>query len=365
MEGIYGKMHMGLRMLRILLEEIQEEGAIPFEAFMELALYHPEGGYFQAQRLRSTQSGDFLTSPEVSPLFGETLAELVRREKSRSGLARPTVVDVGAGSGSLLRPLLSILGDHVDPWAVEISPPARRTLAEVVGLHRVVSDLEDLPERVEGVIFANELLDNLPMALARRTRDGWREQWVGGNGGELVWLEVPVRPQVEEWLEAFSGPVPEGGIVEVQLQACQWIREALERLEAGVLVVIDYGDTAEGLESRRAEGTLRTYRGHHLGPHPLAEPGKTDITADVNFTAVMEAGQDAGASVSLRRQDDLLEELGLQARIAELRQEELDLARCGEELRRLQIRSLRTGAETLLHPRGLGGFLVLTARKRP
>ena len=152
-------------------------------------------------------------------------------------------------------------------------------------------------------------------------------------------------------------------MVECQLQAGQWITEALGRLEAGVLAVIDYGDTAEGLESRRAEGTLRTYRAHHLGPHPLAEPGKTDITADLNFTAMMETAREAGASVSLHRQDEFLEELGLGERIEKLRRQESEFSRSGEELRRLEIRSLRTGAEALRHPRGLGDFRVLIARR--
>lgn len=330
---------------------------------MELALYHPEWGYFRGENLRSVESGDFLTSPEVSPLFGETLAESVRREAVHHDISRPTVVDVGAGSGSLLAPLLSAMEDRVDPWSVERSPPALRRLAEEIGPERVVADLDALPPAISGVIVANELLDNLPMALARRRGQKWRELWVGEGEGELVWVEAPVRPEVEEWLERFAGPVPDGGQVEVQLQACQWVRDALARLERGALVVIDYGDTAEGLESRRAAGTLRTYRDHHLGPPPLAEPGQTDITADVNFTAVAEAARESGASVTLQRQDEFLEELGLRERIRRLCREETQHARSGDEWRRLQVRSLRTGAETLLHPRGLGGFLVLTARK--
>ena len=330
---------------------------------MEVALYHPEGGYFRGEELRSVQSGDFLTSPEVSPLFGEMLAELVGREASGNAISRPRVVDVGAGSGSLVRPLVAVLAGRVEPWAVEVSPPAQRALAGVVGERRVVSGLERLPDGIRGVVFANELLDNLPMALARLTRGGWRELWVGEDGGRLGWVEVPVRPEVGEWLERFAGPTPVGGMVEVQMEACRWVREALARLECGALVVIDYGDTAAGLENRRAEGTLRTYRDHHLGPDPLAEPGETDITADVNFTAVMETAREAGADVTLCRQDELLEDLGLRQRIEELRREEAGLARSGDELRRLEVRSIRTGAETLLHPRGLGGFLVLIARK--
>ena len=148
-----------------------------------------------------------------------------------------------------------------------------------------------------------------------------------------------------------------------RLRACQWVGDALDRLDEGALVVIDYGDTAEGLENRRGEGTLRTYRDHHLGPPPLAEPGETDITADVNFTAVMEAAREAGGSVALLRQDEFLVNLGLRERIDDLRKQELQLARAGDELHRLQVRSMRTGAETLLHPRGLGAFQVLIARK--
>ena len=337
---------------------------MPFEVFMELALYHPDGGYFTGERLRSVQGGDFLTSPEVSPLFGETLAELVRGEAAEAGLSRPVVVDAGAGSGSLLRPLLSILGERADPWAVEVSPPARRALRELVGERRVVDSLEGLPQAIGGVIFANELLDNLPMALARRQAGGWRELWVTESGGELEWVETATRPEVEEWLGRFAGPTPEGGVVECQLAARRWVTEVLGRLVAGALVVFDYGDTALGLESRRPEGTLRTYRAHHLGPPPLADPGGTDITADVNFTAVAEAARAAGATVSLHRQDELLEGLGLTERIRGLRMQEAKHARAGDELRRLEKRSLRIGAETLLHPRGLGDFRVLIARRR-
>lgn len=330
---------------------------------MELALYGAPGGFFQAQHLRSVRSGDFLTSPEVSPLFGETLAELVRREAARIGLSRPVVVDVGAGSGSLLKSLLPALGQEAEPWAVEVSPPARDALARVVGRHRVVSSLDRLPSGIGGVIFANELLDNLPMALARRVKGGWRELWVEEDSGKLGWVEAPVRPGVEEWLKRFAGPVPPEGVVEVQIRACRWVEQALRRLESGALVIFDYGDTAEGLAPRRQEGTLRTYRAHHLGPDPLAEPGETDITADVNFTAIGETARQAGASVHLGRQDELLEELGLRQKIARLRREEARLADSGEDMARMEVRSRRIGAQTLLHPRGLGGFLVLTARK--
>jgi SAM-dependent MidA family methyltransferase len=114
---------------------------------------------------------------------------------------------------------------------------------------------------------------------------------------------------------------------------------------------------------RRRDGTLRTYRAHHLGPHPLDEPGETDITADVNFTALVATAQSAGADVELHRQDDFLAELGLRERLSELRHAELEAARAGEDMERLRLRTLKTEAETLVHPRGLGDFRVLVARK--
>jgi SAM-dependent MidA family methyltransferase len=162
-------------------------------------------------------------------------------------------------------------------------------------------------------------------------------------------------------LDANAGEVPDGGWVEVQLAASSWLADVISRLEEGSVVIIDYGETAENLLPRRQDGTLRTYRAHHLGPHPLDEPGETDITADVNFTALVSTANRAGAEVRLLRQDDFLSELGLRDRLSELRHAELEAARSGDEKTRLQARSLKTEVETLLHPRGLGDFRVLIA----
>ncbi|NNC91550.1 MAG: hypothetical protein HKN80_03560 [Acidimicrobiia bacterium] len=341
---------------RRLIEMIAVDGPIPFDRFMEAALYGP-GGFFSGNVLRSVKGGDFLTSPEVSPLFGSTVAEFVRRERDRVG--EPfRVVEVGAGSGSLLAPLIAAV--DVEAWAVEVSPPARLALGGLLPPERVVGDLEPVLGR--GVVIANELLDNLPMAIAVRRGDGWAEQLVDASGDELQVIEATARPEVVEWADHFSGPVGEGGLVEVQLEAAVWVRRVIHGVEAGALVVIDYGATAEELESRRVTGTLRTYRSHHLGPDPLYTPGATDITADVNFTALEAIAAEAGATTELHRQDDFLADLGLREVMSELRQEELALARTGDELARLQVRSRRTDAEALVNPRGLGDFRVLVAR---
>jgi len=337
----------------LIQNRISSEGPIPFEVFMEMALYHPNLGFFASDRLRSEKAGDFLTSPEVSGLFGETLAVYVSGERQRIG--EPfQLVEVGAGSGSLLRSLLSRL--DVEVLAIEASPAARASLRDVLPEHAIGSAL---PETIRGVILANELIDNLPMSLGQRVGTAWRERWVGCDESGLTFVDANPRPEVVTWLEAYAGQVGDGGWVEVQLAATAWLADALARLEKGSVVLIDYGDTSENLLPRRRDGTLRTYRAHHLGPHPLDEPGETDITADVNFTALMATAESAGAEVRLLRQEEFLSDLGLRDRLSESRHTELAAARAGDELARLQARSLKIEAETLLHPRGLGDFRVL------
>jgi SAM-dependent MidA family methyltransferase len=404
-------------LLERLVDRIRSEGPIPFEEFQSIALYDPEDGFFGSGKLRSAKEGDFLTSPEVSPLFGETLAVFVDRaigdlsvspaseppsgvsvppaseaggsvvegasarpfvppaseasvggkvpqRRSRWGRgAVPMLVEVGAGSGSLLRPLLASLEHPLDAWAVEASSAARVALAKILPEDHILSSLEDLPERFSGVVIANELVDNLPVAVAVRSGDGWEERWVGVDNDRLVLVRHDSRPEVAAWADRFGLPCPDGGRVEVQLAAGAWLSDILGRLEAGVVLIIDYGDASEGLEHRRADGTLRTYRGHHLGPQPLLEPGETDITVDVNFSALIAVAEEEGAVVGLHRQDDFLEELGLRDRIRELRERELAAARSGDTMGQLRARSDRTNAETLLHPRGLGDFRVLVVRK--
>lgn len=345
-----------------LVARIRAEGPLPFEVFQAMALYDADG-FFGGDVLRSQKAGDFLTSPEVSSLFGETLAAFVAAELDR--VAGRRVVEVAAGSGSLLRPLLAALDRDVEAWAVEASPAARSVLAEVVGGDRVVGDLAGVPRPIQGVVVANELLDNLPVALAIRSGDGWTERYVGEAEGELVLVPAPARPAVVAWADAHGLPCEEGGIVEVQLAADAWVRAAVGALGRGTLLLVDYGDETENLAPRRRDGTLRTYRSHHLGPHPLVAPGETDITVDVNVTAMRAALGAAGAMVEVHRQDDFLAGLGLRDRLSRLRHEELELARStaeGDAMERLKVRSVRTEAETLLHPRGLGDFRVIVAR---
>ncbi len=245
--------------------------------------------------------------------------------------------------------------------AVEASPAARQALGGLLESDHVHETIDDLPERFEGVIIANELLDNFPVALAVRSGVGWVERWVGATDTAFELVTATARPDVVTWCDAYAGEVPDGGMVEVELAATDWVSAILDRLQRGALVVIDYGGTAEELEPRRTQGTLRTYQRHHLGPDPLLAPGATDVTVDVNFTALIAAAEAAGASVGLRRQDDFLAELGLREVVKGLRHRELELARGDDAMARLKVRSEATDAATLLHPRGLGDFRAMVA----
>jgi SAM-dependent MidA family methyltransferase len=337
-----------------LRARIEANGPMPFEEYMAACLYDPDGGFFATGPLRSVKEGDFLTSPEVSPWFGRMLGRFA------APFEPDLVVDVGAGSGSLLRPMMEGLPD-AGYHAVETSPAAREALGGIA--ESVHGSIDELPERFDGVVIANELVDNLPVALAIRSGDDWVERWVGANDPGFELVTAAARPEVVTWCEAFAGPVPEGGLVEVQLEATAWVAKVLARLGRGALVVIDYGGTAEELEPRRTQGTLRTYQRHHLGPDPLLEPGATDVTVDVNFTGLMAAAEAAGATVEYQRQEDFLDELGLRDVIRDLRRRELELAKGDDAMARLKVRSEWTNADTLMHPRGLGDFRIMVARQ--
>lgn len=330
---------------------------------MEMALYDPDGGYFATGPLRSHEGGDFLTSPEVSAEFGRILARYLEQEHLRLGCPDDfTVLEAGAGSGSLLEPLLAAVSFTPRAVAVEASRAAREAIAARLPQVEVITP-NRLPGRLKGVVIANELMDNLPMAVAVREGDRWTESWVTLSGSDLALVRMPARPEVLGWLHANAAGTPDGGVVECQLEATAWMRHMARRLAAGSILVIDYGDTSGGLARRRRDGTLRTYRSHHLGPHPLDEPGSTDMTADVDFSALLAAGRGSGLRCELVRQREFLADLGLVDRLRGLRARELELARGGDPVERLRVRSRVKEVETLLHPRGLGDFLVLAARR--
>jgi hypothetical protein len=219
-----------------IIDEIEGDGPMPFERFMELSLYDADG-FFGGDRLRSEKSGDFLTSPEVSALFGETIAGYV--SKVRSEIGEPfQLIEVGAGSGSLLRPILDAI--DVPALAVETSPAAREALAGLVPV------TDTLPPRIRGVVVANELVDNLPMALANAPM-------VRGESGGSVSTDMLSHSWTHDRDPRCStGSMPTGrrrrrrlgrGPARGEVLACRRHRPHA----VSAIVLFDYGDTAENL----------------------------------------------------------------------------------------------------------------------
>ncbi len=328
-------------------------GAISFRDFVNLALYG-EHGFYTAGGARAGRRGDFLTSPEVGPLYGAVVARAL--DAWWHELGRPeeyTVVDAGAGPGTLARAVLAAEPEcrragSLRYVAVEVSAAQReRHPAEV-------ESRAELPERpFVGVVFANELLDNLPFRLLVFD-GGWREAHVAVDAaGGLV--EV-LLPPAEVPAGLLPPTAPLGARVPVHDDAARWVRDVLGRLERGRLVVTDYCSAATGLYAKRPwRDWLRTYREHGRGRHYLLDVGEQDITVEV---AIDQLSALAGPPDAVRTQAQWLQRWG----IAELVEEGKRVwaeqaARPGLEA--MRMRSRVSEAEALLDPSGLGGFAVL------
>lgn len=372
--------------MRTIAEEVAGRigrfGPRPFDEVMELALYDPDRGFF-ASAGAAGRRGDFLTSPEVGPLFGAVLARALDRWWEGLGSPDPyVVVDAGAGAGTLARAILAavpecacaltyILVERSDaqrsrharglplvPPALALPPSTEGEDGAVLQLDagtgpRVVS-LPDLPALpFLGVVIANELLDNIPFRIVERGSGSWREILVGRDRGGFVEVATACPPELGSVADAVAGEIPEGSRIPVQLAAAEWVGRVLERLAAGRLVVLDYGATTAELAAREG-GWLRTYRGHERGASPLLDLGKQDITADV---AIDQIARDH-VPTSIESQAEFLQFHGIEALVDAGRRVWDERAHIGD-LDAIRGRSRVREAEALTDPGGLGSFLVM------
>jgi len=310
---------------RIAAEIDASGGWISFARYMELALHCPGLGYYGggAQKFgASDEGGDFVTAPELTPLFGQTLAAQVGQIMS---LSRPVVLEAGAGSGRLAADLLNALdADGIVPerflileLSGELRARQRATIAAAApALIERVEWLDRLPERFAGCVVANELLDSMPVhALAWRS-DGVAERGVALGADGFVWSEKPASGRLAEAAARLDVTAPYES--EVGLAAASWIAEWGRRLEAGALLLIDYGlPRSEYYHPSRNRGTIRCHYRHRAHDNPFWWPGLSDITAHVDFTAIAEAGHGAGLDVQgYTSQAGFLINLGLGERLA-------------------------------------------------
>ena len=299
----------------MIADIVRERGPITVAAFMELALYHPEFGYYARAARRSGRAGDFFTSVDVGPLFGELLAVQIAE---MAGLVASgfDLVEAGAGSGRLAADVLRPIGQrHPDLFGrlrlslVEASPAARAAQAETLRptFDRPFYSSAVPPDRIDGVVFANELLDAFPVHQVVMRKDGLKEVYVSYGSPsppELTVVEGPLStPALAEYLARLHVQLEPGWRVEINLRAVEWVRDVARRLRRGFVVLIDYGHEARDLYSAsHSAGTLTTFTRHTSGtyaaddsvPAWLEHPGDQDITAHVDFTSVRAAAEAEG-----------------------------------------------------------------------
>lgn len=285
-------------------------GAVSFARYMELALYAPGLGYYSAGAQKFGVAGDFITAPEISPLFAAAVArqcaEILRL------VGGGDVLEVGAGSAALAADMLIAL-------AASNSLPERYLILELSAdlrarqqallLERApqyidrVQWLERLPEQpLRGVVFANELLDALPVQVFTLSEQGPQELCIAEMQRELHWQPAPCDAELKRRIDAVLrnlDELPLGYTSEINLAAGAWIKSIADVLEQGALLLIDYGfPRREYYHPQRVSGTLMCHYRHHAHGNPFLWPGLQDITAHVDFTAVAEAADAAGLDVA-------------------------------------------------------------------
>jgi SAM-dependent MidA family methyltransferase len=303
-------------LLDLIAARIQERGPLTVAAFMDLALYHPAFGYYTRVARRSGRTGDFVTSVDVGPLFGDLLGrQVIEMAHILAGGASPSgtfdLVEAGASNGRLAADMMSALRaacpslyERTALHLVEVSPTARAAQRATLesGHHRLASSTANLPPRFEGVLVANELLDAMPVHQVVMRKTGLAEVYVDADRHGLRTVVGRLStPDLDAYLQRAGVVLQAGGIAEIGLRAAAWARMAARSLARGFMILIDYGHEARHLYSAaHASGTLtschRQVPSPGEGPRPvwLERPGEQDITAHVDFSSLRRTAVEEG-----------------------------------------------------------------------
>lgn len=293
------------RLTELIRSEIDRAGgAIPFARFMELALYAPSLGYYSAAKHKFGAAGDFVTAPELGPVFAQCLAH--QCAQILDALPDGDILEAGAGSGALAVQLLlelerlGQLPAHF--FILEISSALRarqKTLfaEKVPHLLERIQWLDKLPSAgFRGIVLGNELLDAMPAERFRVGADGITQLQVGLENNHFVWRESPANDALRDRATALG--LPDAYVSEINFAAEGWVRSVSDVLEQGVLLLVDYGFPGhEFYHPQRAAGTLMCHYRHRVHDDPLMFVGLQDITTHVDFTAIARAGTDSGLSL--------------------------------------------------------------------
>ncbi|MFT4608345.1 MAG: SAM-dependent MidA family methyltransferase [Gammaproteobacteria bacterium] len=321
-------------LIELIVSEIERQGVISFHDYMNRVLYEPGLGYYSAGTTKFGAAGDFITAPELSPLFGRCLAQQFESIFSQ-GCARQ-LLEFGAGSGRLCEQILSSLTEATPYSIVEVSADLKARQQQYLQdklsptVFKNIKWLDALPENFEGIMFGNEVLDAMPVNVV--LKDGqWQELGVGFEEGRFVWMPYVNRNDISsndlaqidaiktiqkieaDLIKAGFGAFPEGYCTEINLNYRPWLEALHSSCHQAVILMIDYGyEQAQYYHPDRSSGTLTCYYRHRTHPDPFVYPGLQDITAFVDFDAFAGAAIDAGFTVrGLTNQRQFLLQNGL------------------------------------------------------
>jgi SAM-dependent MidA family methyltransferase len=352
---------------QVIVERIRTSGPMTVAEFMDIALYDPEVGYYASRAQRSGRAGDFYTSVDVGPLFGACVAAHLSSVYQRDFAGRGDsfdLVEAAAGNGRLSKDILDAAQrefpqfyDAIRLTLVERSPSARAEQVATLGTHsdKLVATGETLPAAVRGAIVANELLDAMPCHVVTSSENELLELFVDIDSGSerLRVTDGPLSSRnIGDQLDRVGATLERGWIAEVSLDATRWTTLAAEAIDAGELLLLDYGHEARELYSAaHANGTLMRYCGHRADARWTERPGECDLTAHVDFTSVRLAAEARGLQLAaFTDQTRFLLETGVLSR--------LPAGRSTIEVRQ------RLAASSLLAPEGLGGTIKVMILRR-
>ena len=360
---------MTVELQQRIIERIQRMGPISFHDYMQMALYEPNYGYYVTGAAKMGWEGDYYTSSDVSSLFAHCMGRQLMQMWERLERPNPFLVrEQGAGRGDLARQLLKWTErEHSDMFtALTYQTEDIRD-----GLDAIVANSNDIPV---SVLLSNELVDAFPVHVVEKHGTSLYEVFVDVHHGRLYEvLDEPSSAEVANYLDSYNIPwrtYDENWRAEIHLDALRWMQRSAQLLNGptkrGFLLTIDYGDKADALYTReRQRGTLACYYQHQLTERPLVKPGEQDITAHVNFTALINEGQRQGLHLhTFTTQKAWLEAMELNEEVERLRQSDfaaMDTERASDKGQKalLQWYTLRQRVAALTDTMGMGNFKVL------
>jgi SAM-dependent MidA family methyltransferase len=367
------KRSRGERLRGFILSQIEKRGSIPFSQFMEWCLYHPDYGYYRSERMNIGRDGDFYTSPCVHPLFGGLIAKQLSQMSEQWGGPFFDVVEQGGGRGFLCEDVLqwakknsSVFYQRLRYHLIETSPFLLKEQRERLVEHEKEGKVfwmdpeafEEGRALVEGCFLSNELVDAFPVHQVIFDRGNLKEIYVTQDHDQLKeqWGKLS-DPRIVSYFQSMGITLQEGQRAEVNLKALDWMEKVARCLKKGFVLTIDYGYLAKELYgSHRREGTLLCYTQHQTSENPYERLGEQDITSHVNFTGLIQKGEEVGLRFTgLVPQYQFLIALGLLQEMESL----------GREMPEMDALQLRLSLKHLIEPEmGMGEvFKVLIQHK--